>query len=82
MYFTAVVRHSKPYLTEYELEEIKHYTQVWYLGKKANKTCHSMVNKTQGLTSFDSDCDTEEGFYKAVSTQVFTVQIDYVQPVF
>ncbi|XP_056244143.1 dual specificity tyrosine-phosphorylation-regulated kinase 4-like isoform X1 [Seriola aureovittata] len=62
----AVLRESKPYLTEYELEEIQDYQQVWYLGKEASKTRYSNVTETQDMECFNSGYDTEEGFYKAI----------------
>uniref|UniRef100_A0A3B4TH73 dual-specificity kinase n=1 Tax=Seriola dumerili TaxID=41447 RepID=A0A3B4TH73_SERDU len=62
----AVLRESKPYLTEYELEEIQDYEQVWYLGKEASKTRYSNVTETQDMEYFNSGYDTEEGFYKAI----------------
>ncbi|XP_071362659.1 dual specificity tyrosine-phosphorylation-regulated kinase 4-like [Trachinotus anak] len=62
----AVLRDSKHYLTEYELEEIKDYKEVWYVGKEANKTRYSKVTETNDIKSFNSGYDTEEGFYKAI----------------
>ncbi|XP_040894083.1 dual specificity tyrosine-phosphorylation-regulated kinase 4-like [Toxotes jaculatrix] len=54
------------HLTEYELEELREYKQVWYLGEKANKTCYSKVTDTEPFSSNSSGYDTEEGYYKAI----------------
>lgn len=48
----------RQFLTDYELDEIKHYRQVWYMGEKLVKV-HGQVAK-YGF-------DTKEGYYRAVS---------------
>ena len=71
---TAVLRESKSYLTDYELEEVKGYKEVWFLGEKAHKSRYS--NKDKKSTNFGYD--NEEGFYRVVSTKLFTVQRDNI----
>ncbi|XP_008315892.1 dual specificity tyrosine-phosphorylation-regulated kinase 4-like [Cynoglossus semilaevis] len=46
----------RQFLTDYELDEIKHYRQVWYMGEKLVKV-HGQVAK-YGF-------DTKEGYYRA-----------------
>ncbi|KAM7414001.1 hypothetical protein PAMA_019022 [Pampus argenteus] len=62
----TVLRESGSYLTEYELEEVKKYKEVWYLGQKADKTCYSKDTETQDIQSANFGYDTKEGSYRVV----------------
>ncbi|XP_029378250.1 dual specificity tyrosine-phosphorylation-regulated kinase 4-like [Echeneis naucrates] len=56
----------KLYLTDFELEEIKEYKQVWYLGQEATKARSSKAAEPQNTKSFNFGYDTKDGFYKAI----------------
>ncbi|KAM7396258.1 hypothetical protein PAMP_019315 [Pampus punctatissimus] len=62
----TVLRESSSYLTEYELEEVKKYKEVWYLGQKADKTCYSKDTESQDIQSANFGYDTKEGGYRVV----------------
>ncbi|KAG7518723.1 dual specificity tyrosine-phosphorylation-regulated kinase 4-like [Solea senegalensis] len=53
-------KNGKEYLTTYELEEIKRYKNVWYLG--------GMIKKINGCDTNPNNCgyDNTEGFYKII----------------
>uniref|UniRef100_UPI003AAF943D dual specificity tyrosine-phosphorylation-regulated kinase 4-like n=1 Tax=Centroberyx gerrardi TaxID=166262 RepID=UPI003AAF943D len=55
-----VLKACRKHLTEFEREEIKNYTQVWYLGMNAKKI--------RGSRSFlrNSGYDDEDGYYRMV----------------
>uniref|UniRef100_A0A665TIF3 dual-specificity kinase n=1 Tax=Echeneis naucrates TaxID=173247 RepID=A0A665TIF3_ECHNA len=64
---TAALRDSQLYLTDFELEEIKEYKQVWYLGQEATKARSSKAAEPQNTKSFNFGYDTKDGFYKIIN---------------
>ncbi|XP_044212950.1 dual specificity tyrosine-phosphorylation-regulated kinase 4-like [Thunnus albacares] len=62
----TVLRESRPYLTDHELEEVKEYKEVWYLGTEAHKTRYSNFTETEDIKSTNSGYDTEEGYYVVI----------------
>ncbi|XP_071376431.1 dual specificity tyrosine-phosphorylation-regulated kinase 4-like [Centroberyx affinis] len=70
-----VLKTCRKHLTEFEREEIRDYTQVWYLGMNAKKI--------RGSKSFprNSGYDTEEGYYRMVVKDHFAYRFEVLEEI-
>ncbi|CAK6969948.1 dual specificity tyrosine-phosphorylation-regulated kinase 4-like [Scomber scombrus] len=75
----TVLRESKSYLTDYELEEVKGYKEVWFLGEKAHKTRYSNLTENKDNKSANFGYDNKEGFYKVVMNDHLAYRYEVLQ---